>query len=31
VTVVVRLDGSIAAGWPRSGPGVHRNPPTNRR
>jgi hypothetical protein len=31
VTAVVRRDGSIAAGWPDSGPGVHRNPPSRRR
>lgn len=30
VTAVVRQDGSIAAGWPHSGPGVRRNPPTTR-
>ena len=28
VTAVVRPDGSIAAGWPDSGPGVRRNPPS---
>ncbi len=31
VIAVVRPDGGISAGWPRSGPGVHRNPPGPRR
>jgi hypothetical protein len=30
VTAAIRSDGSIAAGWPRSGPGVHRNPSRRR-
>jgi hypothetical protein len=31
VTAVVRPDGSVAAGWPERGPGVHRNPPARGR